>query len=373
MKKSDNIIEKMSITYGVPSFDSVLYSNKLKEQHAIKVNTKKNQRRYNENLRLFCAELLFLSLYILHEDTKTNRIVYIGAAPGFHLVKLMKMFPLLKFDLYDDQDLHSELELYIDENPDQVTMYRELFTIETCSRYKNNGENIYLVTDHRDPKFMVDPIFTQVEDKNKAKREHQKVKEASYMNDMLFQKDVCKELNPLVAYLRFRPPHYYEDENVENPTFQYFKGNVILMIYNDYKSTESRLVVTDFSDDQFNWNYRKYQYYLNNFNDEVRESLMLNPFTNDQTPLKNQLGNKFETVMLMFLLKQYFKLQGITNVKSDYAIRFYTEFVIAESCASLSGMYKTCEIKNNEENEENQEYTGFDDFDDIRVVEDDMY
>ncbi len=370
----------MSFTYGVPSFDSVLYSNKLKEQYTIQVNTKKNQRRYNEDLRLFCAELLFLMLYIMHEDIKTNRVIYIGAAPGFHLVKLMKMFPYLKFDLYDDQPIHSELELYIDENPDQVKIFREKFTIETCTHYKNTDENIYLITDHRDPQFMVDPIFTNVEDKNKAKRDHQKLKEASYLEDMTFQKDVCKELNPKVAYLRFRPPHYYEDESVENPTFQYFKGNIILMIYNDYKSTESRLVVTDFSDDQFNWNYRKYQYYLNNFNDEVRESLMLNPFTNDQTPLKNQLGNKFETVILMYLLKQYFKLQGITNVKSDHVIRFYTEFVIAESCASLSGMFKTCDInvendeENNGNNGDNVEYGGFDDFDDIRVIDDsDMY
>ena len=368
----------MSLTYGEPKFENLLYSDRIRESAYIKVNLKKNQRKFNEDLRLFAAELMFLLLYIKPEEIKINRIIYIGAAPGFHLVKLMKMFPDLKFDLYDDQELHEELLKYISENGDQVIRYREKFTVDTCERYDDKSDNLYLITDHRDHELMKDPIFTGVEDVTTAKEKFHRIKEESYMQDMELQKEVCKRLQPLVAFLRFRPPHFIDGVSVEPATFEYFKGIATLMIYNDYKSNEGRLIVTDFTNDKFAWNYKSYQHRLNHFNDEIRESMLLNPFTNDQTPLKNQLGNKFETVMLIFLLKKYFELQNHCNVKSDSILSFYTNFVIAESCSGLKGMFQICDVNTEQINGEFEE--GLDKLegegniydDDIRVVEDDM-
>uniref|UniRef100_A0A6C0BFA1 Cap-specific mRNA (nucleoside-2'-O-)-methyltransferase n=1 Tax=viral metagenome TaxID=1070528 RepID=A0A6C0BFA1_9ZZZZ len=337
----------MALLYKEAKVQNLVYSGKLEELYKIKVNLKKNQRKYNEDLRLFIAELFFLLHYIKPEEKKVNRIVYIGASPGFHLCKLIKMFPDLKFDLYDDQDIHPDLYQISLDNSEQVIFYKERFTIETCERYNTTVENIYLLTDHREPRYMKDPIFKKDEDGNLLREAFQNEKENSYTDDMNLQREICKKLKPLIAYLRFRPPHYYEENSSQNASLEYFKGDVILMIYNDYKSTESRLIVTNFDDDKFLWNYKSYQYRLNYFNDVVRESLLANPFTNDQTPLKNQLGNKFETVMLIYLLKCYFELQGITNIKSDSVISFYTGFVIVETCSSIPGMIQNCDINEN--------------------------
>ena len=374
----------MSLSYGEPKFENIAYSVRLRESFDIKVNLKKNQRKYNEDLRLFAAELAFLLLYIKPEDLKINRIVYIGAAPGFHLVKIMTMFNDLKFDLYDDQEIHPELQKYIDENPDQVLMFKEKFELDTCDRYEGSVDNIYLMTDHRDPAFMTDPYFTKEVDKNAAKMRYQLEKEESYFEDMIFQKEICKRLLPLVAFLRFRPPHFYSGISPEPAVFEYFKGNLFLMIYNDYKSTESRLIVTDFTNEKFYWNYKSYQYRLNYFNDEVRESLLANPFTRDQTPLKSQLGNKFETVMLIFLLKEYFRLQGYENIKSDSIISFYTDFIILESCSSITGMYNVCDtdarkavaddliLEGREGGWDGEEEENIDFEDDVRNVDEEM-
>ena len=114
-----------------------------------------------------------------------------------------------------------------------------------------------------------------------------------------------------------------------------------MMIYNDFKSTESRLAVTDFSNADFKWSTKSYQYKMNYFNFKVRESLIINPFSNDNTPLPNQLGNKFETVMMIKIILEYFMTIGIFKPRISEVISFYSEFLVAESCREVD----YCEIE----------------------------
>jgi len=364
----------MSLAYGTPQIEKVLYSERLKELVDIKIDIKRNQRKYNEDLRLFTAELLFLIYYIEPVKNKNNRVIYMGAAPGFHLVKIMKMFPDIMFDLYDKENLHIELQKYVNDNPDQVTYFDENFSVETCKFYEETEDNLYFMTDHRDPEFMTDPIFTYSKDKNDEKQKYQVKKEESYKHDMDLQMEICKVLKPLYAYLRFRPPHFYSGLSPKNASMEYFSGTLFLMVFNDYKSIEGRLVVSNFDNCDFLWNYESYQYRLNYFNNEVRESMLKNPFTFDQTPLKDQLGNKFETVMLIYLLKEYFKLQGQLTIKSSSIINFYKNFIILESCNELNGMYDVCETKTDDVIETITETAYYDsEVDENDDDEDDMY
>lgn len=330
----------MEVNYGQPDIKNLIYSDLLRLRPAIKVNKKQNERKYNDDIKLLLAEMLFINRYVEIEE-KEARIIYIGAAPGFHLAKLMKCYPFIKFDLYDDQDLHPDLEKYISENNEQVTMFRELFTLETCDKYSNSEENIYVITDHKEPQYGKDPFFgIDTESRNRWQNE----KEESYRNDMEFQKEVCLKLQPKCAYLRFRPPHFYEGEDGNDATFEYFKGVAWLMIYNDYKSTESRLAVEDFSKVDFKWNYQNYQYRLNYFNDSIRESLLLNPLTGQTTPLPNQLGNKFETVMMFTIMIEYMNSIGITDIRIGSLMDFYEKFMVLEFCSDVPGMYSSCDL-----------------------------
>lgn len=335
----------MSLVYGPCDITNLVYSNSLKLRTDIKVNKKKDERKFNDDLRLLMSEILYITRYVDYQDSKPIKIIYIGAAPGFHLVKLMKMFPFIIFDLYDDEELHPDLERYLIENENQVTMYREKFTLETCSRYEEALEDIYLITDNREVRFMKDPIFPKDSYYSEVKEQFQKEKEASYLQDMEFQKEVCKKLEPCNAFLRFRPPHFYEGMSPEPAIFEYFSGIVYLMIFNDYKSTESRIVVNDYVNDKFKWNYKDFQHRLNDFNAEVRESLLVNPFTNDSAPLPNQLGNKFETVMMIQLLIEYFKTIGYDNPRVTDILKFYTDFLVVETCSDIPGMLKECSIE----------------------------
>lgn len=336
----------MSLSYSEANIGNLIYNSLLELRTEIKVNKKKNDRKYNDNLRLLISEILYIVRYIKYDPYgKQARIIYIGAAPGFHLVKLMKMFPFIYFDLYDDQEFHSDLERYISENNEQVTMYRELFTLETCSRYEDRNDDLYLITDHKDIRFMVDPSYTTDGRYDEIKRAFQREKELSYTADMEFQKNICQSLNPTNAFLRFRPSHYYAGESPDPAIFEYFPGTIYLMIYNDYKSTESRLVVEDFTTTNFKWNYKEYQYRLNFFNDEKRESLLRNPFTNDNTPLPNQGGNKFEFVMMFYVILEYFSSIGIKSPRITDICNFYINFMVVETCTKIPNMFKECAIE----------------------------
>lgn len=352
MKFFNFFVKKMEITYGQSDIKNLVYSDILKTLEDIKISKKKHERKYNDSIRLLLAEINFITIYV-NKNEKNIRIIYMGAAPGFHLVKLMKLYPFILFDLYDDQDLHPDLNRYIDENPHQVTFYKELLIPSVAEKYKEYDDDIYLITDHREVKYMKDPMF---HGDNEAKMNWQVGKEESYLRDMEIQKEICLTLKPIYACLRFRPPHYYSSGPMKltddkRPIFEYFTGVIWLMIFNDYKSTESRLITNDFENIQCGWNYQTYQYRLNFFNDDVRESLLLNPLTKQTTPLPNQLGNKFETVMMMQIIINYMLSIGITDIRIGSLMKFYEKFMVLEYCSDIPGMYSENSNNTNKLNE----------------------
>lgn len=321
----------------------------LQLRSSIKIeNDKRHNRRYNEDIKLLLSELSFITRYVDVEE-KPIKIVYIGASPGYHLVKLMKLFDfqdnqIITFDLYDDQPLHPELEIYINDNPNQVTFYNELFTEETCDRYNNETTDVYLITDHKDPKYNVDPFFGL--DKE-AKEKWQIEKEESYAMDMEFQKKICIRLKPKYACLRFRPKHFYFGVTDENESLEYFKGVVWLPLFADLKSTESKLVTNNYDDIGYKWNLKNYQYRLNYYNDVVRESKVLNPLTGEQTPLPNMLGNMFEPLMTMVILIEYLNSTGVStkSIRIKTLMDLYSDFIMIEYCSNLKGFFNNNEAE----------------------------
>lgn len=335
-----------ALIYGRPSIYNLVYSHMIQLRNMIKIEKgKKLTRSYNNDIKLLFRELNFIVRYVEY-GSKPIRIVYIGSSPGFHLAKLMKLFKfnsenMIHFDLYDDQVLHPDLQHYIDENPDQVNMFNEQFTLDTCDRYVNTGEDIYLISDISDPKYFKDPIFRGDKD---AKEKWQKEKEESYLNDMEFQKQICIKLRPLYACLRFRPPHFYVGITEDDVNFEYFKGVIWLSIFGDLKSTESCIITKDFDTINYRWSLKTYQFRLNYYNDEIRESLLLNPLTEMQTPLPNQLGNVFESSMIMVHLVEYLQSIGIAkkSIRLKTLMDLYSDFVMVDFCSDSANFFKNC-------------------------------
>jgi hypothetical protein len=331
---------------------NLIYSGSLNEQIGIKVNSKKSERKFNDDLKLLISEINFICRYV--EPSTKIRIIYIGAAPGIHLIKLMKMFPQIKFDLYDEQRLHPKLISYIDENFSQVRYINENVNESTNFDISDIDEDIYLISDIKNIRYSKDEFFTGI-DAIQRKEEYQNRKDQSSLEDMELQKIICKKLIPKYSLLKFRPPKYYERRTYENTIFPYFYGTIWLMIFNDLKSTESRIVVNNYEKDDFNWNFKSYQYRLNYFNDELRESLLENIFSKDSRPLPNQLGNRFEIMMLFKILIDYMTTIGYSEPRVVDIVDFYVKFIIPESCSSVPGMDKVCMIKGEEEEEEELE------------------
>lgn len=311
-------INDREITYGTHDISNLIYSSALSLKSEVdKINIKTIERKNNNELKLLLSEILFINRYIENDN---SLIVYIGAAPGTHINKLIKLYPNMRFHLYDP------LEIEVEES-NNVIKFNKNFTLDDCKLYKEMND-VYIITDFKDVKYNRDPSFHTFHEKN----EWQMEKEKSYYDDMILQRDICLSIIPKAAYLRFRPKHFYNGITNPDEVFEYFNGIIWLMIYNEYKSTETRLAVTDFTNINFKWSLKAYQYKMNYFNCKIRESLSLNPFTNDSKPLPNQLGNKFETIMMIKIILEYFITIGIYKPRIGEIMNFYSEFLVAEQC-----------------------------------------
>ncbi len=165
--------------------------------------------------KLFFSELIFLSIHSKPGD----RIVYVGAASGYHIGKLADLFPDVNFDLWDPRDFD------IDERPN-IKKYQQLFTNADAEKYKYiENERILFMCDIRNLKV------------GKLKKDLDKMDEV-IDDDMKFQMEWCQIIRPYYAYLKFRLPYMI-------PHTKYLTGTIYLQPYAPF-STENRLMTNDY-------------------------------------------------------------------------------------------------------------------------------
>ena len=180
----------------------------------------KGKRIKMGQLKLFYAELLFLTKYAMPGD----KVLYIGAAPGYHTNKMAELFPKITFDLYDKTrfDIHKRYTY-----SKQITLFNQYFTDETVRKYQNSNQRILLMCDLR----------------NLDIGELQKIDDHESMDilvsdDMLMQMRWCKMIKPAQSLLKFRLPYGIERT-------RYLTGTIYLQAYNRI-STEARLCTNDY-------------------------------------------------------------------------------------------------------------------------------
>jgi hypothetical protein len=181
--------------------------------------------------KLMLSEIQALNKFYQKYNTAPH-ILYIGAAPGIHLLTLSEMFPDVKFTLYDgakfDRRLHNKPQFDLHEG--------EYFTDDVCNQLKDKYDNLLLISD----------IRLGDDDRNKFQQ--------GVMRDMELQEQWTKILKPKMALLKFRLSYNMK----HGDTLKYLKGDLLYGIWPKPLSGETRLLVTNCTKTQ-DYDFKSYE------------------------------------------------------------------------------------------------------------------
>ena len=291
---SDNItlINSSRVRKDIKSFDRALHyvignhtTESVYKRGAVLKNTHWGQ------LKLFTSELLFLTNY--YDPTEVKDLIYIGAAPGDHLVVLSKMFPNLTFHLYDRSEFNLDLSTI-----KNIKINNGYFTSGDVEKWKD--VNCLLISD----------IRTVTYDSSKTLMEDMKENEDIVWKDMNLQRSWVEEIKPLYSLLKFRLP-YAEDFELEKGKIRtYLDGIVYIQPFCKSSSSETRLCVFGKQITERDWDILSYERKLFHHNSVTRSKYTFkNPLNNTTKNIFPQIGlyNDFDSVYLTNVVIDYLK------------------------------------------------------------------
>jgi hypothetical protein len=269
-------------------------------------------------LKLLTVEIQFLTLYWNPKIVPNPIAVYVGAAPGSHIVLLAKMFPKFTFHLYDprafDKHLTTDSEV-----KDRIVIHQQLFLEADCEMWKDR-KDVYFVCDIRGRDY-------ELLNTDEGHRKSEKVA----WDDMQLQQSLVEKIRPVYAHLKFRLPYTYEWVRAENaerkPIRSYLDGTIYRQPWALPTSTETRLVIPQPADgvaySKRDWNLRSYEDACFYHNLQVREKFtFLNPITgkDDRIDMNIGLTNDYDSVAFTFIVMEYLRRYGITEKSKILAL-----------------------------------------------------
>ena len=203
---------KDNITFSLESqIDNRAYKCDYDHRFSGRTNMHYGQRK------LLISEIQLLSKYYTDYGDKGDPVVlYIGDAPGMHLITLHHMFPRVKFILYDSARFESKIM----DMPHVFQVHNEYFTEESCN-YVKDIANLLLVSDIR------------------RNASEQRSFEDGVMQDMMMQQQWVKTLRPVLSLLKFRMSYNMKTDY----SLTYLKGTLYFGIWAKRTSGECRLLV----------------------------------------------------------------------------------------------------------------------------------
>ena len=175
--------------------------------------------------KLMLSEMQVLLKYYEINPEKHPVVLYIGSAPGIHLLTLSNMFPNVKFILYDGAKIYTPLKKHPKfEVHDSTTGVPKkendgFFTTEKCNKIVKKLDIDSLI-------FICDIRLSEEEF------------EKGVIRDMELQKTWMIILKPFLSLVKFRLPY---GESITE--LSYFKGEIFYGIWPPLLSTETRLMV----------------------------------------------------------------------------------------------------------------------------------
>jgi len=152
--------------------------------------------------KLLINEVAFLHLH----GNLSDKVLYVGAAPGPHINVLADLFPNHKFYLYDPREFDTNLNLKLN-----VKTYQKYFTDQEALKYKKC--------------LFISDIRTGGTDFEK---------EVEY--NLTQQKKWCDIIEPVMTSLKFRMPFTKTDKIIP-----YYRGKICLQSWCGIDSNETRL------------------------------------------------------------------------------------------------------------------------------------
>ena len=173
--------------------------------------------------KLLLSEIQLLTRW--YQENPINHhptVLYVGAAPGTHLILLSYMFPSVFFVLYDGANFDKELYKY----PEYFELHNEFVTTDLIkdlkkNRFSRNNDRLIFVSDIR----MGANDQTTFED--------------GVTNDMQLQEEWIEILKPKMSLLKFRMS--YNLKHGESIT--YTNGEILYGVWPKETSGETRLLV----------------------------------------------------------------------------------------------------------------------------------
>jgi hypothetical protein len=246
-------------------------------------------------LKLLTTEIQFFNKYWNPEMVPAPLCVYVGSAPGIHLIPLLKMYPQISFHLYDPRDVFDK-QLYEKEFSSRVSIFVQFFTSDDAIKYAGR-DDVYFISDIRSSDYNRD---------NSETEESKKANEALVKEDLTRQAEWVEIIQPVKAHLKFRLPFQEPYDWVEKETL-YFDGDVYKQAWAPQTSTETRLV-PDLKAVKRKWNNKMYEEMLFYHNNVVRQHAnFINVLSQNNEPYLEELGltQDYDSTVFIQTLKEY--------------------------------------------------------------------
>ena len=286
--------------------------------------TKNDNIVHYGQLKLFLANVQFITKYwdpMVHQSPK---LLYIGAAPCGWAPLFAVMFPMFELHLYDPEAFDITLQKFDrndplvtipdDSNMGKIFLYKRLFTDEDASEWKTAAleSDIFFVSDIRP--------FTYDKDNEES--------ESVVHECMMMQEKWVRTINPRFCQLKYKLPYtqlYKDDEFL----YKYLGGRVYFQSWVGALSTEARLVSSPPYQSIEN-NYRIYEEMMFNHNTKVRDPSVkfFNVFTNRPEPYSYLslygLYNDWDSTQTILVVKEYLeKVSTVYDVASEEDVALF--------------------------------------------------
>jgi hypothetical protein len=265
------------------------YQNYFRRKFYDKTSVKYGQ------LKLLTTEIQFFNKYWNPEIVPAPLCVYVGSAPGIHLIPLLKMYPQITFHLYDPRDVFDK-QLYNKEFSSRVQLFVQFFTSSDAVKYAGR-DDVYFVSDIRSSDYNRD---------NSETEESKKANEALVKEDLARQAEWVEIIQPVKAHLKFRLPFQEPYDWVEKETL-YFDGDVYKQPWAPQTSTETRLI-PDLKAVKRKWNNKMYEDMLFYHNNVIRQHVnYINVLSQNNESYLEELGltQDYDSTVFIQTLKEY--------------------------------------------------------------------
>lgn len=312
-------------TYVLINNNTLIYSPTLSTSFTYGTTKKISvNRREDKELCQLSYDINFINVNVNIENDIFPTIIYIDPYSTHALIKLMILYDFINFEIYDQVPMDRELEDYVLQFGNRVkfyhtTEYDPAFFQDKYGELKNK----YLIS-----------TMTDVSIRNKVYEPEEKIRNENHIKkeeivavDTKKNIEVAIAINATKSILKFRPFHVHTTLPGKVIGFPFFNGTIILPIFSGLKSSDCRMIVSDYNE-IITWDSEKFTYIINNWNRKTRESLALNPFNGKKEPLPNQMGNNFEISVLFMILKDYFLCIGHLDPTAKDVYNLYSKFII---------------------------------------------